>query len=95
MLLGLTSPKPLIGSKKLLDSYGSNLSSVIGRGRPPVDYQTVQTALLMGEVPHYLVDETNLHTNNGTDEMRFSETAKAMKNIITRTPTKMNNFKFD
>jgi hypothetical protein len=27
--------------------------------------------------------------------MRFSETAKAMKNIITRTPTKMNNFKFD
>jgi hypothetical protein len=27
--------------------------------------------------------------------MRFSETAKLMKNMITRTPTKMNNFKFD
>jgi hypothetical protein len=42
LLLGLTSPKPLIGSKKLLDSgYCTQVSSVIGRGRPPVDYQTV------------------------------------------------------
>jgi hypothetical protein len=40
LLEGLTSPKPLIGSKKLLgyetSSYVSGLREV-----PPVDYQTV------------------------------------------------------
>ena len=88
LLLGLTSPKPLIGSKKMLDAppYAASDLSI----RPPVDYQVAKNAIISNSNDFSAINRGSAVSGGFEDpEGTFQEQAKFMKNIITRTPTKI------
>lgn len=62
LLLGLTSPKPLIGSKKMLDAPPFTVNDL--SMRPPIDYQAVKTAI---------ISNSNDFSSVNNDENRYPD----------------------